>query len=179
MKALGNQPVEPVGNKCDKSGNKIGDVSTSSVYSSLNATDEGMFEHFSDSSQFSEQPSTSVYSQDSGFRGDDDQFTSSDCDESATRQKVTDELHLMTVSRTKGRKRGAEMQQGEFLPASYVLGRQVSRERKRMRRSDVDEQCEVQSDKKQNTEEIDDAEIEQYIRTDEEINFIKRLEARK
>ena len=80
-------------------------------------------------------------------------------------------------SDTKRRKRTLEIQKGEILPSCFLRGRQISQEKKRLKREDdvaMDDNLLAEV----TIQEIDE-DIEQYFRTDEEVDLIKKLQAKK
>ena len=103
------------------------------------------------------------------------------CDNIKNQQRNADEFRYIcdsNFSRTKCRKRKLEIQEGEILPSSFVLGRQISQEKRLKREDGCDPAVEDSHLAEVTIQEIDD-DIEQYFRTDDEINFFKKIQAKK
>ena len=103
------------------------------------------------------------------------------CDNITNQQRNADEYSNICdskFSRTKCRKRKLEIQEIEILPSSFVLGRQISQEKRLKREDGYDPTTEDSHLAEVTIQEIDD-DIERYFRTDDEINFFKKIQAKK
>ena len=103
------------------------------------------------------------------------------CDNITNQRRNADEFSNICdskFSRTKCRKRRLEIQEGEILPSSFVLGRQISQEKRLKSEDGYDPAMEDSHLAGVTIQEIDD-DIEQYFRTDDEVNFFKKIQAKK
>ena len=191
LKALGTRSVKSFVKNNDNKSDSPYDTDESTTRSSQNArlqshllTRDGETRVIggNTSSQDSEQPHSLSYSNDSEVKKKVEEGISSkqNCDIITNQQRNDDEFRNISDSKwsdTKRRKRTLEIQEGEILPSSFLLGRQISQEKKRLKHED-DPAVEDSRLAEVTIQEIDD-DIEQYFRTDEEVNLIKTLQAKK
>ena len=182
LKALGTCPVKKlfVENKelSDDKSDKTNDEFAAE--SSQNAGETGVIKS-STSSQYSDVPYTSNYSCGVEVKQKIDISSNLNCDNIKNQQRNADEFSNIcdsNFSRTKCRKRKLEIQEGEILPSSFVLGRQISQEKRLKQEDGCDPAVEDSHLAEVTIQEIDD-DIEQYFRTDDEINFFKKIQAKK
>ena len=183
LKALGTCPVKKLfveskelsDDKSDKTNDEF------AAESSQDAGETGVIKS-STSSQYSDVPHTSNYSCDAEVKQKmEDVSANLNCDDITNRLRTADEFRNICDSKyfgTKRRKRKLEIQEGEILPSSFVLGRQISHEKRLKREDGYDPSMEDSHLAEVTIQEIDD-DIEQYFRTDDEINFFKKIQAKK
>ena len=183
LKALGTCPVKLFVENDELSDNKS-DNKTNDEFaaeSSQNAGETGVIKS-STSSQYSDVPHASNYSCDVEVKLRMEGGSSIlNCDNITNQQRNADEFSNICDSKysgTKLRKRKLEIQEGEILPSSFVLGRQISQEKRLKREDGYDPAMEDSRLAEVTIQEIDD-DIEQYFRTDDEINFFKKIQAKK
>ena len=184
LKALGTSDVKSFMESNELSDDKSDNTNDeSAAESSQNAGKTGVNKS-STSSQHSDVTHALNYSCDSEVKKQEIEDGSSNlnCDNIASQQKNPDELSNSCDSKYSGtnrRKRKLEIQKGEILPSSFVIGRQISQEKRLKRENSYDPAQEDGCLAEEVTiQEIDD-DVEQYFRTDDEINFLKKIQANK